>query len=70
MKDTIKITIPVVPITILLAILKLTGLINISWFWVFFPVILVYGLLGIFVLGFCAFFGGMLLLAFFSKSLK
>lgn len=36
-KDTVTYTLPMWPIFVVLLVLKLTGIANISWFWVFFP---------------------------------
>lgn len=36
---TSKVSIPLLPVTLFLLVLKLVG-VNISWFWVFFPIML------------------------------
>jgi hypothetical protein len=50
-KKAVTYYVPVMPITLILLILKLSGAVQISWFWVFFPLWIVPAImLGIFAL--------------------
>ena len=46
------------PIIFVLAILKLAGIIDVSWFWIFFPWILALGIIGSVMIGAIIMFGG------------
>jgi uncharacterized membrane protein len=45
------------PVIFVLAILKLSGIINIAWFWIFAPYIIVFGFLGLILIAIVLMFG-------------